>query len=54
MCACIALRGTLLEKTSCSVYDKRPEVCRNAVKPGDKICRDIRAFYRANLERLAQ
>lgn|GEM_PF-1814442 len=52
VCACVALRGTLLEKTACSIYDKRPEVCRKAVKPGDRTCREIRALYNRGLKNI--
>jgi Fe-S-cluster containining protein len=45
VCACIALRGSVMSKASCSVYEKRPKVCRTAVKPGDQSCRDIREMF---------
>jgi len=38
VCVCVALRGTLLKKVRCSVYDQRPRVCREAVLPGDPMC----------------
>ncbi len=41
-CVCVALRGTLLKKVSCSVYDLRPQTCRESVKPGDPVCLDLR------------
>lgn len=47
LCRCAALKGNLLHKVSCSVYEKRPQVCREAVVPGDRACREIR---RAMLE----
>jgi Fe-S-cluster containining protein len=37
-CMCVALRGNLLHKVSCSVYEKRPRTCREAVKPGNRTC----------------
>jgi Fe-S-cluster containining protein len=48
--ACAMLRGTLMQRVSCSIYEKRPEVCRKAVKPGDRICRAIRRDFRKELE----
>lgn len=44
-CACIALKGSLFHKVRCSVYDKRPQTCRVAVKPGDRSCRQIREMF---------
>jgi len=41
-CVCVALRGTLLKRVWCAVYDKRPQTCRDAVKPGDPVCLDLR------------
>lgn len=54
VCACVALRGSLLEKTSCSIYNKRPKVCHDAVKPGDKTCKQIRAIYKRGLKDIQQ
>jgi Fe-S-cluster containining protein len=51
-CTCVALRGSLLQKVSCAIYDKRPDVCRRAVKPGDRTCRQIRKLYQTSLENL--
>lgn len=42
---CKALRGSVMHKVSCSIYENRPEACREAVKPGDKACRDVRRAY---------
>lgn len=39
---CVALRGTLGVRVSCSVYAKRPQTCRTAVVPGDRVCRTLR------------
>lgn len=41
-CVCVALRGTLLKKVRCSVYDRRPQSCRDSVEPGDLVCLDLR------------
>jgi hypothetical protein len=41
---CAALRGSVMSRVSCSVYDNRPEVCRKAVQPGDRGCRKVRAM----------
>jgi len=35
---CIALRGSLMHRVSCAIYDRRPDVCRDAIKPGDADC----------------
>ena len=39
---CNALDGVPMKKVSCRIYKVRPDVCKNAVKPGDKVCRQIR------------
>ena len=39
---CIALHGTVGEQVRCSVYDLRPEPCRE-VLPGDEKCAVARA-----------
>lgn len=44
---CAALRGSLMSRVSCSIYEKRPQVCREAVVPGDRVCRQIRAAFQA-------
>ena len=36
-CRCIALSGTVGKDVSCSVYDIRPNVCRN-FEPGTDVC----------------
>lgn len=51
MCRCVALRGNPGHAVKCSIYEKRPEVCRDAVKPGDKTCREIRRDYDEMLRR---
>ena len=43
MNVCAALRGSVMSKTSCSIYKNRPQVCRDAVKPGTRYCKEIRA-----------
>lgn len=52
VCACAALRGSVMQNVSCAVYENRPHVCRVAVVPGDKACRDVRSLFQAMLERL--
>ena len=49
-CCCVALRGSVMHKVTCSVYEKRPRACRTAVKPGDRACREIRKALRERLE----
>jgi Fe-S-cluster containining protein len=39
---CVALRGSLMHKTSCSVYAKRPKTCKTACVPGDRACSQVR------------
>ena len=45
LCCCVALRGSVMNQVSCSVYEKRPRACRMAVKPGDSACRRIRQAF---------
>ena len=47
---CAGLRGSLLNKTHCSVYDRRPKVCRIAIKPGDKACLKLREMVLREIE----
>ncbi len=48
--ACSQLKGKLLEKTECAIYEKRPQVCKTAVVPGDRACRRIRTSYKKELK----
>lgn len=41
-CACVALRGSLMHRVSCRIYDKRPKVCKTALSPGDPACLETR------------
>ncbi len=41
-CVCSALRGSLLSRVSCGMYDERPDVCRE-FEPGSKRCKEVRA-----------
>jgi Fe-S-cluster containining protein len=47
---CAALRGSIFGQCSCSVYEHRPKVCREQVKPGDRTCLDIRQMARNLVE----
>lgn len=38
---CAALRGTMLKKVSCAIYEDRPAACRN-FRPGGRECLSIR------------
>lgn len=49
-CACVALHGSIGSRVSCSIYAKRPEVCRKAVKPGDRTCLHVRKLFQEMLE----
>lgn len=50
ICACAALRGSVMHKVSCSVYENRPQVCQTAVIPGDKTCRQVRGMVQRFLD----
>ncbi len=49
-CRCVALKGSLMHKVRCSVYNKRLATCHKAVKPGDRACREVRRMAQALLE----
>lgn len=40
---CAALEGTVGERCRCTVYRKRPKVCRSSCEPGDRTCLNHRA-----------
>ena len=42
---CAMLDGSVMSKVSCRIYDKRPRVCHEAVKPGDRNCLELRRIY---------
>lgn len=42
---CLALSGAIGERTGCTVYAVRPQVCRSCM-PGDDACRMARAHFR--------
>lgn len=52
ICTCEALRGSLLRKVRCAIYDCRPQCCHTAVKPGDTSCRSMRELFDTNLRDL--
>lgn len=39
VCACSALRGSIMSRVSCRIYEERPDVCRE-FEPGSKRCLD--------------
>lgn len=39
---CHCLRGSVMKQVSCTIYNKRPEVCRKSFQPGDKACLIVR------------
>lgn len=41
VCTCVALKGNVGSRVSCSVYDSRPEVCR-VFTPGKPACLESR------------
>jgi Fe-S-cluster containining protein len=53
MNACAALRGSVMHKVSCSIYKNRPNVCRIALKPGDKSCLEVRKAFLRTIKDLA-
>lgn len=42
---CSALRGSLMSRVSCGVYDVRPQVCRG-YQPGSRRCLEARRALR--------
>ena len=50
-CQCAALKGDPMHSVQCSIYEVRPSVCRVAVKPGDRTCRQIRGLIMTLVER---
>jgi Fe-S-cluster containining protein len=42
ICACVFLRGAPLVQVSCAIYAARPRVCRDAIKPGSRLCQRVR------------
>ena len=53
-CVCVALRGSLLHRTGCRIYARRPRACRVAIKPGDKACLGVRRLLLDLAERESQ
>lgn len=49
MCACVFLDGTVLAHVRCRVYDRRPDVCRKAMSPGERACLNLRKLYERGL-----
>ncbi len=45
-CRCVSLRGSIGKQVSCSIYEKRPDVCRKALKPGDRQCAVVRRTFK--------
>lgn len=45
VCKCELLQGSVGHKVSCAIYRSRPAVCREALQPGDKLCRELRAEF---------
>lgn len=52
--ACVALRGSIMHRVSCSIYECRPAVCKSAVKPGDRSCKELRRAFFQTIERLKE
>jgi|PlaIllAssembly_1097288.scaffolds.fasta_scaffold00167_4 Fe-S-cluster containining protein len=51
---CAALRGSVMNRVRCSIYANRPVVCRSAVEPGDRNCKEIRRAFFQTIERLKE
>lgn len=47
---CCQLEGSVLHRVKCRIYDRRPGVCKQAVKPGDKNCRWIRRVMLSDIK----
>jgi len=52
MNTCAALRGSIMSAVSCSIYEKRPVICRTALKPNNKDCLRIRKAFRQTIKDL--
>jgi len=50
-CRCVSLRGSIGKQVGCSIYEKRPDVCRKALKPGDRQCIAVRRMFVEMCER---
>lgn len=44
-CACALLSGSPLQRVRCEIYEHRPSVCREACKPGDRDCLEVRRLF---------
>ncbi len=51
MLTCAMLTGNVGHRVSCRIYEKRPDVCHRAVKPGDRACREVRQAFRDAVEK---
>jgi len=49
---CSMLRGSVMKRVSCRIYDKRPRACRVAVEPGDATCLALREQFLKKIEDL--
>lgn len=49
VCACVALRGSVMNRVSCRVYDRRPKICKTALTPGEPACLRARAKVEQDL-----
>lgn len=52
MNTCVALRGSVMHRVSCSIYKNRPRACHIAVVPGDLSCLEIRKAFRRAIKDL--
>lgn len=50
-CRCVSLRGSIGNQVSCSIYEKRPDICKKALNPGDRQCIEVRRMFKDMLER---
>src|SRR5688572_17446314 len=46
MNTCRMLQGSVGSRVSCRIYERRPRCCHVAVKPGDRVCREVRRIMR--------
>lgn len=45
-CRCVSLRGSIGKQVSCSIYEKRPDICKKALRPGDPQCYAVRRLFK--------
>lgn len=54
VCACVFLEGTVLKRVKCRIYEKRPQTCRRAMRPGEKACLKLRRLFQETVESITR